>query len=381
VGDGGFSASEFELLQELGQISIQQIDSIDDVQFPTSIDRASPKTQTAVIAYTASYFSGMPFQDPVVTLIKEYLPGAKSVACNELQVLKHLCGMPNVADKWRAAAAPLSRSPPIVELLGYFLAGPSERAMIADPKAQTDFVDADTIWIVQKWENMAPLSMYPFARQTSGLGLGRLFGGTEMAIKQRIRMIRAITRGTLGALAFCHERNVVHGSVGSGSFLLSSFDDQDANRLVVKLDNFGFARRISLPPQSSSFSSSRINGGKQPVPLFPEPRPFDDSPMALGRRGDLRQLAVVLLECILSALAEGAPSERTSTDSVVRLLAEVMEWDMQQFRSFCEDDGELDGAMTLLKADDGAGWDLLHDLVEGKKTAHELAAGKFCLPE
>jgi len=94
VGDGGFSPEEFELLQELGTINIQQVGKpllsrsclvvllgwgswapttrllppfplqvaasmdIDDFVLPTSQRSA----RTAVIAYTASFFSGMPFQ-------------------------------------------------------------------------------------------------------------------------------------------------------------------------------------------------------------------------------------------------------------------------------------------------------------------------------
>ena len=48
---------------------------------------------------------------------------------------------------------------------------------------------------------------------------------------------RAITRGALQALGYCHDLGVVHGSLGSGSLMLSSFDDRTAARLVVKLDN------------------------------------------------------------------------------------------------------------------------------------------------
>lgn len=62
---------------------------------------------------------------------------------------------------------------------------------------------------------------------------------------------RSICRGALAALAYCHSRGVVHGSLGSGSVLLSTFSDAEAERLVVKLDNFGFARRI-LPPGAAA---------------------------------------------------------------------------------------------------------------------------------
>ena len=54
--------------------------------------------------------------------------------------------------------------------------------------------------------------------------------------------LRSIMRGTLLALAFCHSRSVAHGSMGSGSVLLSTYDDRRANDLIVKLDNFGFGR-------------------------------------------------------------------------------------------------------------------------------------------
>ncbi len=58
---------------------------------------------------------------------------------------------------------------------------------------------------------------------------------------------RAIARGAVAALAFCHERGVAHGSLGAASFLLSTFDDRRAAELIVKLDNFGFARMLHRP--------------------------------------------------------------------------------------------------------------------------------------
>ena len=48
-------------------------------------------------------------------------------------------------------------------------------------------------------------------------------------------------------MAFCHANAVAHGSLGSGSLLLSHFDDRRPEQLLVKLDNFGYARRIDAP--------------------------------------------------------------------------------------------------------------------------------------
>jgi hypothetical protein len=117
--EGGFTASEFELRQELGSISIQQVETSlsPSLSLPDAPQPEPPAPKVAVVAFTALFYSGMPFEDPVPTLLKEYLPHARDMALNELEVLRHLTGVPDVADKYRAAAAPLARTPPIVELL------------------------------------------------------------------------------------------------------------------------------------------------------------------------------------------------------------------------------------------------------------------------
>jgi hypothetical protein len=68
------------------------------------------------------------------------------------------------------------------------------------------------------------------------------------------RACRSICKGVLEALAFCHKRGVAHGSLGPGSILLSTFRDQQARDLIVKLDNFGFAQ-LHRPGVPSVFSS------------------------------------------------------------------------------------------------------------------------------
>lgn len=377
VGDGGFSASEFELLSELGQISVQQVEApADDSPFPSTTGQRTARA--AVIAYTASYFSGMPFQDPVITLMKEYLPGARAVACNELQILKHLCGMPEIDAKWRAASSALSSRPPVVELLGYFLAGPSERAVLADPSIRMS-PSADTIWIVQKWEGMAPLTMYPSTQQISGFGLGRLFGGNSAAQRDRTKMLKAITAGALNAVGYVHDRGVIHGAIGSGSLLISTFNDSDWLRVVVKIDNFGFARRIIVPRfLRGSGGGSGTRSSLYPAPI-PIPLEADDSPLSLGQKADRRQLAVVLFECILGALSNSGPSDFTSAESVQRILGEVFEWDFDRYRQYVEDEEEWEAVVALLSADDDAGWQLLRQLVIGNIGASSLLAESiFC---
>jgi serine/threonine protein kinase len=68
--------------------------------------------------------------------------------------------------------------------------------------------------------------------------------------QESLWLCRTIAKGALQALSFCHERGVAHGSLGSASILLSTFDDRKARDLIVKLDNFGFARMQQSPGTS-----------------------------------------------------------------------------------------------------------------------------------
>jgi len=354
IGDGGFYASDFELLQELGQISIQQSEEMRS----DGIFRQSEKTtKTAVVAFTASYFSGMPFEDPVVTMLKEYLPGSRNVACNELRAMLHLCGIPEIDQKWRTASRLPSREPPVVETLGYFVAGPSGRATYISEGEE----NRNTVWVVSKWEANAPLSLYPGAQQTSGLGLGRLFGAEKQALESRKKMVRSIASGMLGAVAFCHDRFVAHGSLGSGTFLLSTFNDQDNARLIVKLDSFGFAK---LGSRAATCSQIKKNHQKRLL------RPDVDFEEAL--QSDKRRLGIIFLECALSAFQQGGPTEISSADAIERVLGEVYNWDIDSYKQYCA--GEDCWVTALSFLDESHGWDLAEILVSGNSSVTNIRA-------
>ena len=372
IGDGGFSSSDFELLRELGSLSIQEIEtSMGSSGAPVSERRE----RKAVIAYIASYFSGMPFQDPVAVLLKEYLPRSSDIACNELLVLNHLTGMPSVDQKWHSARALIASEPPVVELLGYFIAGPSERAVQSEPELGT--YDEDNVpaaaWIVQKWQDMAPLSLYPQAEQADS-GLDRWFGGVESATRDRLCMIKAICKGILTSIGYCHDRQVVHGSLGSGCFLLSTFRDQEWPRLIVKIDNFGFSRHIKLL-KNEDLGQSPDNS----IPANQTKKGHgDDTPLDIGCREDLKQIAVVIMEIVLSSLSEDGVSQSTSSEAIQKLLGDVYDWDIYRYQEYVSGVPEWSLASELLSSDGDAGWDLLYALVSGNMTASHLALNKFC---
>lgn len=342
---GAFDPIEFELLQQLGKISIQQQTAGSSFLAPSE-----KVSRTAIVAFLAQYFSGMPFEDPVVTFLKEYLPGSQMIACREILALNYLCdGIPPSDQRWKVASAfPTKDDVPIVRLLGYFVAGPSGRG------DETD--QANTLWVVQKWDGSVPLSMYPETQQTSGYGLGRLFGAERAAMRDRKCMIRRIVKGVLNAVSYCHERGVAHGSLGSGTFVLSTCNDRDWNSLVVKLDSFGFA-------SFGRNSSIETFGGMEETGSF-----------SGAIKADRRQVAVILLECILSSLEQGGPSELSSASSIERVLIDVYSWNVSSYREYVEEESQWSDAVEFM---DDSLWDMLSLLVDGSMEIHNILQHSF----
>jgi hypothetical protein len=64
----------------------------------SSSDLAAPAPN--IIVFAARYNSGLPYQGPVTVQLREYLPGSRRVAVNEMMVQQRLCGqLPR--EKWQ----------------------------------------------------------------------------------------------------------------------------------------------------------------------------------------------------------------------------------------------------------------------------------------
>ncbi len=67
--------------------------------------------------------------------------------------------------------------------------------------------------------------------------------------------------------------------------------------------------------------------------LYPSPEALDDDhPLSLAQREDLKAAGLALLETIICALADGGPSDYTSSDALQRLLCDVFSNDVKAFR-------------------------------------------------
>lgn len=356
VGEGGFCADEFELIQQLGYLTIQAFQPRGSILENSQVT----KEKKAVIAFVARYYSGRPYEFPVTTLLKEYLPVAEEAARNELMIMIKLCGLPE--PKWENLQN-FQNHPPIVRLLGYFLAAPSESATKStlDPEdiAVTD-TKGRSVWLVYRWEKLKPLSGFWEFDQAGSQPTWPWQKPKETVVDLRKNMLRSIFSGILGALDYCHSRNVVHGSLGSGSVFLSTYDARDSKDLTVKLDNFGFARFVN-GSQNNESGLSFLG--------------VDNESFSVNQ--DLKAAGLLMFEMTILSLMDKANLQNISPESIERLVMDVFRDDFAGLREYCENESDWSEAVSLLDSREGSGWTLLQNLLEGRTTAAESAKSPF----
>lgn len=383
VGDGGFCSSEFELYQELGRISVQRVETDAEASAAVGgLPLRTSSTQAAVVAFLARYISGRPYEGPAPAFLKEFLPGAKALALNELTIYSKLTG-PLPEAKWPAAVANLDQDLPVMPLLGYFCAGSSDAAL---PEGAADGQGEETLWLVFKWDSMQPLSSYPTAAQSGADRPPPLLPWitrTDPFVAAK-RMLRQIAACVLRCLAYAHTRGVVHGSIGPSSFLMSTFDNSGSKDLHLVLADWGFARYVSRPAAAAAAGAA---SGSQPGPagsptLYPNPMPLssEDDPLALGQKEDLQAAALALLEVMSCALAQDGPdgpaASGMSGPALQRLFGEVFGWDVRQLREHVVEEPGLEQLVEMMDDGEGAGWELLRLMVSGTP-AEQLLAHPF----
>jgi hypothetical protein len=90
---------------------------------------------------------------------------------------------------------------------------------------------------------------------------------------------------------------------------------------------------------------------------------------------DLHALGFVFLGLMLSSLAElprlDYPMPATDEDTLQRLLGEIFEKDIEQFREYVEAEEVWNSLVEFLDDNDGAGWTVLETLFKAREKAAE----------
>lgn len=250
----------------------------------------------------------------------------------------------------------------------------------------------DSVWIVYAYAGLSTLQA-TFAGQPPIVRLSKLppkrgiFGGVVdppplPSFEQRATYVKAIVKGIVDAVATLHESGVVHRSIGRGSVLLSTTasDKREASspyatsssQLRVKLSDFGFAGRYEGSTDSAEFCARARTFGLSGVRRGDNTAATANFAMA----EDMHAAGFVVMGLLLTALAElptpGFPVPPTDEDTLQRLLTDIFDKDMNQFREYIAAEEVIwSKLVALLDENDGAGWSVLETLLLAREKAVE----------
>jgi hypothetical protein len=270
----------------------------------------------------------------------------------------------------------------MAELEGEMDANEFYRAMgVAAPQS-------GAIWIVYEYAGLSTIGSYAVPAETRRSQMAprrSVFGVSEPppvpAWRERADyVVKGLMKGALEAVATLHDGGIVHRSVGKGSLLISSTrqDKQEAasiyttnrNDLVVKIADFGFAGLMSEVTESDEFlARARMFGLSV--------RKGDNSLAAtnFAMAEDLHALGFVFLGLLLPSLAKpakpGDPLPATDEDTLQRLLGDIFEKDIEQFRDYLSAEEAWNDLVALLDENDRAGWKLLDAIFKAREKVAE----------
>ena len=251
----------------------------------------------------------------------------------------------------------------------------------------------EALWIVYEYAGLNTISTYavpPVIRRGLLPPKRNFFGGISEppplpSWRDRANyVVKGIMKSAVQAVADVHESGIAHRSIGRSSLVLSSTSQDkrqtssvyctQSSGLVVKLADFGFSGLLVESAYDDEFISRARSFG------FSFRKGEDSlSVTNFAMAEDLHALGFVFLGLLLSSLAEiptpNTPMPATDEDTLQRLLGEIFEKDILQFREYVEAEECWSNLVELLDEDDGAGWTVLETLFKAREKAAENKNG------
>ncbi|CAJ1940104.1 unnamed protein product [Cylindrotheca closterium] len=244
------------------------------------------------------------------------------------------------------------------------------------------------IWIVYEYAGLNTCATYsePAQLRRSRIPPKKTFFGVKEAPplpewrKRADYVVKGIMKGAIEAVAELHDSGIAHRSIGRSSVILTSRTQDkaepssvyatDTTFLSIKLSDFGFSGLLEESTYDDEFLMRARSFGFS----F---RKGDNSLAAtnFAMAEDLHALGFVFLGLILSSLAElprlDSPMPATDEDTLQRLLGEIFDKDIEQFREYVEAEEVWKSLVDYLDENDGAGWTVLETLFKAREKAAE----------
>ncbi|KAM2783181.1 hypothetical protein COP1_012693 [Malus domestica] len=179
----------------------------------------------------------------------------------------------------------------------------------------------------------------------------------EETIKRRRYFVTKLLQGIMRGLAYMHDRERLHQSLGPASVILNTIVERDAVYLVPRLRDLAFSVDIGYtklegdPGLLSDGLWRRASTAGAFTPM--EKRAF-------GIADDIYEAGLLLAYLAFLPFCEAGIMDGLSLQ---RLLESTFQLDIGATREYCLADDRLLDAVNFLDLGDGAGWELLQAML------------------
>ncbi|GAA0159234.1 non-receptor serine/threonine protein kinase [Lithospermum erythrorhizon] len=179
----------------------------------------------------------------------------------------------------------------------------------------------------------------------------------DETIKRRRYYIVMLLRGTMRGLAYMHDNDRLHQSLGPASVVLNTIAEKDAAYLVPRLRDLAFSvdvRYSSIEEDSGNLSKElwrRASAAGAFTTL--EKRSY-------GIADDIYEAGLLFAFLAFIPFCEAGAMDSIS---LRRLLENTFKLDLEAAREYCSADDRLSETVKFLDLGNGSGWELLQAMV------------------
>ncbi|KAI3457860.1 hypothetical protein Pfo_014523 [Paulownia fortunei] len=179
----------------------------------------------------------------------------------------------------------------------------------------------------------------------------------DETIKRRRYFITKLLQGAISGLAYMHDHDRLHQSLGPASVVLNTMVEKDATYLVPRLRDLAFSvdiRYSELEGDSRTLSEGLWRRASAAGAFTPMEK------RAFGIADDIYEAGLLLAYMAFIPFCEAGVMDSLS---LRRLLENTFQLDVQAMREYCLADDRLVEAVKFLDLGNGAGWELLQAML------------------
>ncbi|KAL5542082.1 hypothetical protein UlMin_009792 [Ulmus minor] len=190
----------------------------------------------------------------------------------------------------------------------------------------------------------------------------------EETIKRRRFFVIKMLNGVMTGLAYMHDHDRLHQSLGPSSIVLNTIAEREAVYLIPRLRDLAFSVDISYSNLEEDPGSSLSEGLWRRATTAGAFTPMEKR--TFGLADDIYEAGLLFAYLAFVPFCEAGLIDSLSLQ---RLLESTFKLDLEAVREYCLADDQMLDAVKFLDLGDGAGWELLQAMLNPDYRSRPIA--------